>query len=44
MKLEQFANLMGGLGKKEGAGVFEGVDIPMHTMNFAITLTVILIY
>ena len=38
-------------GKKEerggGGGVFEGVegsDTPMHTMNLAITLIVILIY
>ena len=31
----------------EGGGVFEGVegsDTPMHTMNLAITLIVILIY
>ena len=48
--LGQFANLRGGgLGKKEECGVFEGggegiVDTPMHTINLAITLTVILIY
>ena len=31
--LEQFADLTrGGLGKKEGGGVFEGVDTPTHTM------------
>ena len=32
----QFASLKGGLGKKEGGGVFKGgrgVDSPMHTMN-----------
>ena len=40
-----FKSLRGGLGKKEG-GVFlrwVGCDTPMHTMNLAITLTVILI-
>ena len=44
----QFANLKeGGLGKMEGTGgIFEGgrSDTPMHAMNLAITLTVILIY
>ena len=46
--LEQFADLRGeGLGKKEGGDVFKeglGGDTPIHTMNLAITLTVILIY
>ena len=37
--LGQFADLRGGwggggLGKKEGGGVFEGGDTPMHTMIF----------
>ena len=31
--LGHFVDLMGGLGKKEGGGVFEGgADTPMHTM------------
>ena len=36
----QFAYLRGGLGKKEGGGVFffagggRGVDTPMHTMKY----------
>ena len=41
----------GGLRKKERVGVFEGSvcvdgvgDTPVHTVNLAITLTVILIY
>ena len=46
--LGQFANLREGLGKKEGGRVFMGggrlVDTPMHTMNLARTLTVILSY
>ena len=48
--LGQFADLKeGGLGKMEEGGVggiFEGgrSDTPMHTINLAITLTVILIY
>ena len=34
MGLGQFADLRGGIGKKEGDGVFAGVvDTPMHTMN-----------
>ena len=45
-ELGQFADLRGEVGKKRevfltGVG---GGDTPMHTMNLAITLTVILIY
>ena len=44
-RLGQFADLSGdGLGKKRGVFEEGGGDTPMHTMNLAIILTVILIY
>ena len=47
--LGEFENLrLGGAWQKRGGGAFEGgggiIDSPMHNMNLAITLTVILIY
>ena len=29
----------GGLGKKEGVGVFEGVDTPMHRMSMRVSIS-----
>ena len=46
--LGQFADLReGGLGKKEGVGVFEGgggVDTPMHTMNCKLSETIVFFF
>ena len=33
-ELGQFADLSGGVGKKEGVVILRGIDTPMHTMAF----------